>query len=178
MARKIKTRVSLHYIKLKEHSKGLVNKTQNGASSINSSANETQGGGYESETEYASNQVHDNGEAAVKGFITVTERVGNWGIRETTRNINKWRIRRRTDPKQKRLPAAKRKKTKAGKCRKIKTSRTGKTSAKATAKTGKAAAKGAIKIAHKIKQAIMTLVKNIKLFIKAVLKLLIVTHLI
>ena len=92
---KIKTRESLNTIKTFDRADMLAQKSKTGVSLLHNSAEQTQGVGYESETEYAGNELQDKEERLGKTFAYGANRVGKWGVREARRNILKWHNRPR-----------------------------------------------------------------------------------
>lgn len=135
---KIKTRESLKTIKTFDRAENLAGKTKNGISELNKSTEETQEAGYTSGTEYAGNQVQGAEETGTRNALYGANRIGGWGVKETRRNIQRWRSRQKKPilSKQKALSAPK-------------------TSDK-TAKTAKAAqmtAKANLKASQKVAQA-------------------------
>ena len=95
---KLKTREALRSVKtLDRGAEGFANKTRDGVSSVNRSAEQTQNVGYETENEYATHEVETREEAMIKGTISGAERFGRWGVRNTWRNIQKWRNRPRKE---------------------------------------------------------------------------------
>ena len=107
---KLKTREALRNVKTFDRgAEGFANKTRDGVSSVNRSAENTQNVGYETENEYATHEVETREEAIIKGTISGAERFGRWGVRNTWRNIQKWRNRPRKEkvevnPKQLKSP--------------------------------------------------------------------------
>ena len=90
MSRTIKTRESFRSIKLRSGTEYFSDKAQSGVSSLKDTAEEGQGGAYESEREYAGNQVLEREKAASKGTMSASNRIGKWGVKETADNIYKW----------------------------------------------------------------------------------------
>lgn len=140
---KLKTREALRSVKtLDRGAEGFANKTRDGVSSVNRSAEQTQNVGYETENEYATHEVETREEAIIKGTISGAERFGRWGVRETWRNIQKWRNRLRkekVDINPKQLNPPKRPMLTEGTKKGAKTAtKGGKKAAKATKNTGKA----------------------------------------
>lgn len=140
---KLKTREALRNVKtLDRGAEGFANKTRDGVSSVNRSAEQTQNVGYETENEYATHEVETREEAIIKGTVSGAERFGRWGVRETWRNIQKWRNRPRKEnveinPKQ--LNPPKRPMLTEGTKKGAKTAtKSGKKAAKATKNMGKA----------------------------------------
>lgn len=176
---KIKTRESLKTIKTFDRADMLVQKSKTGVSSLHNSAEQTQGVGYESETEYAGNELQDKEERLGKTFAYGANRVGKWGVRETRRNILKWHNRpRKTNAnlKLKQLPSPKRKALQAhkngmkGASKGTKTAANGaKATTKTTAKAAKATAQAAQKAAQAAKAAIKATVQFVKVAVKAII---------
>lgn len=183
---KIKTRESLKTIKTFDRADTLAQKSKNGISSLHNSAEQTQNIGYESETDYAGSELQDKEERIARMAMVGANKVGRWGVKETRKNIQKWRNRPRKpkpNPKLKQLPSPQRpmleapkkgiktaskapKKTVKG----TKTAAKGaKTTAKATVKGTKAAAKGAVKAAQLIKKAAIATAKFVKVAVKAII---------
>ena len=140
---KLKTREALQSVKtLDRGAEGFANKTRDGVSSVNRSAEQTQNVGYETENEYATHEVETREEAMIKGTISGAERFGRWGVRNTWRNIQKWRNRPRKEkvditPKQ--LNPPKRPMLTEGTKKGAKTAtKSGEKAAKATKNTSKA----------------------------------------
>lgn len=107
------------------------------------------------------------------------DRIGRWGVKETRKNIQKWRNRPRKpkpNSKLKQLPSPQRKALQAPKkgikvtSKGTKTAAKGaKTTAKATVKGTKTAVKGAVKAAQLIKKAAIATVKFVKVAVKAII---------
>ena len=140
---KLKTREALRSVKtLDRGAEGFANKTRDGVSSVNRSAEQTQNVGYETENEYATHEVETREEAIMKGTVSGAERFGRWGVRNTWRNIQKWRNRPRkekVDVNPKQLNPPKRPMLTEGTKKGAKTAtKGGKKAAKATKNTGKA----------------------------------------
>lgn len=173
---KIKTRESLKTIKTFDRSETLAQKTKNGVSSLRDSAEQTQNANYESETEYAGNELRDKEERIGRNLIYGADRIGRWGVRETRRNIQKWRNRPRkpkVNPKLKQLPSPQRKALQAPKNGVKAASKGTKTAAKcakATAKTTAKATKASVKAAQKAAQAAKAAVKATVQFVKVAVK--------
>jgi len=176
---RIKTRESLKTIKTFDRAENLAQKSKSGVSSLHNSAEQTQNVGYESETDYAGSELQDKEERIGRTAVMGADRVGRWGVRETRKNIYKWRnrpIKPKPNPKLKQLPTPKRPMLEAPK-KGIKTASKGtktaakgaKTTAKATVKGTKAAAKAAVKAAQLIKRAAIATVKFIKVAVKAII---------
>lgn len=140
---KLKTREALRSVKtLDRGAEKFANKTRDGVSSVNRSAEQTQNVGYETENEYATHEVETREEAMIKGTISGAKRFGRWGVRNTWRNIQKWRNRPRkekVDINPKQLNPPKRPMLTEGTKQGAKTAtKGGKKAAKATKNTGKA----------------------------------------
>ena len=183
---KIKTRESLKTIKTFDRADTLAQKSKSGISSLHNSAEQTQNIGYESETDYAGSELQDKEERIARMAVVGANKVGRWGVKETRKNIHKWRNRPRKpkpNPNLKQLPSPQRPMLEAPK-KGIKTAskapkktvkgtktavKGAKTTAKATVKGTKAAAKGAVKAAQLIKKAAIATVKFVKVAVKAII---------
>ena len=187
---KIKTRESLKTIKTFDRADTLAQKSKKGVSSLHNSAEQTQNVGYESETDYAGSELQDKEERIARMAVVGANKVGRWGVKETRKNIQKWRNRPRKpkpDPNLKQLPSPQRPMLEAPKkgikaaskgtkstVKGTKTAAKGaKTTAKATVKGAKAAAKGSVKgsvkAAQLIKKAAIATAKFVKVAIKAII---------
>lgn len=183
---KIKTRESLKTIKTFDRADTFAQKSKNGISSLHNSAEQTQNIGYESETDYAGSELQDKEERIARMAMVGANKVGRWGVKETRKNIQKWRNRPRKpkpNPKLKQLPSPQRPMLEAPK-KGIKTASKGtknaakgtknavkgaKTTAKAAVKGTKAAVKGTVKAAQLIKKAAIATVKFVKVAVKAII---------
>ena len=183
---KIKTRESLKTIKTFDRADTLAQKSKSGISSLHNSAEQTQNIGYESETDYAGSEVQDKEERIARMTVVGANKFGRWGIKETRKNIQKWRNRPRKpkpNPNLKQLPSPQRPMLEAPK-KGIKTAskapkktvkgtktavKGAKTTAKATVKGTKAAVKGTVKAAQLIKKAAIATVKFVKVAVKAII---------
>jgi len=183
---KIKTRESLKTIKTFDRADTLAQKSKSGISSLHNSAEQTQNVGYESETDYAGSELQDKEERIARMAVVGANKVGRWGVKETRKNIQKWRNRPRKpkpNPNLKQLPSPQRPMLEAPK-KGIKTAskapkktvkgtktavKGAKTTAKATVKGSKAAAKGAVKAAQLIKKAAIATAKFVKVAVKAII---------
>ena len=108
---KIKTRESLKTIKTFDRADTLAQKSKSGISSLHNSAEQTQNIGYESETDYAGSELQDKEERIARMTVVGANKVGRWGVKETRKNIQKWRNRPRKpkpNPKLKQLPSPQR----------------------------------------------------------------------
>ena len=161
---KIKTRESLKTIKTFDRAENLAGKTKTSISELNKGAEETQGAGYTSETEYAGNQVQGAEETGTRNALYGANRIGRWGIRETSRNIQRWRSRQKKPilSKQKALFAPKRQMLSAHK-----TADKVAKGAKTAQKTAKATLKASQKVAQAAKAAAKATVHGIKVAGKA-----------
>ncbi len=183
---KIKTRESLKTIKIFDRADTLAQKSKSGISSLHNSAEQTQNIGYESETDYAGSELQDKEERIARMTVVGANKVGRWGVKETRKNIQKWRNRPRktkpnpklkqlTSPQRPMLEAPKKGIKTASKAPKntvkgTKTAAKGaKTTAKAAVKGTKAAAKGAVKAAQLIKKAAIATAKFVKVAVKAII---------
>ena len=183
---KIKTREALKTIKTFDRAETLAQKSKSGVSSLHNSAEQTQNIGYESETDYAGSELQDKEERIARMTVVGANKFGRWGVKETRKNIQKWRNRPRKpkpNPKLKQLPSPQRPMLEAPKkgikaaskgtkntVKGTKTAAKGaKTTAKATVKGTKAAAKGAVKAAQLIKKAAIATAKFVKVAVKAII---------
>ena len=183
---KIKTRESLKTIKTFDRADTLAQKSKSGISSLHNSAEQTQNVGYESETDYAGSELQDKEERIARMTVVGANKVGRWGVKETRKNIQKWRNRPRKpkpNPKLKQLPSPQRPMLEAPKkgikaaskapkntVKGTKTAAKGaKTTAKAAVKGTKAAAKGAVKAAQLIKKSAIATAKFVKVAVKAII---------
>lgn len=183
---RIKTRESLKTIKTFDRADTLAQKSKSGISSLHNSAEQTQNIGYESETDYAGSELQDKEERIARMAVVGANKVGRSGVKETRKNIQKWRNRPRKlkpNPNLKQLPSPQRPMLEAPK-KGIKTAskapkktvkgtktavKGAKTTAKATVKGTKAAAKGTVKAAQLIKKAAIATVKFVKVAVKAII---------
>ena len=169
---KIKTREALKTIKTFDRADTLAQKSKNGVSSLQDSAEQTQSMGYESETDYAGSALQSKEGYIARTSIMGADRIGRWGVKETRKNICKWKNRPRKpkpNPKLKQLPAPKNQTLPAGK-KGIKTASKGtKTAAKTTFKGTKATVKTSVKAAQFMKKATTATVKFAKVAGKAIL---------
>ena len=104
---KIKTRESLKTIKTFDRADTLAQKSKKGVSSLHNSAEQTQNVGYESETDYAGSELQDKEERIARMTVVGANKVGRWGVKETRKNIQKWRNQPRKpkpNPNLKQLP--------------------------------------------------------------------------
>ena len=150
---KIKTREALKTIKTFDRADALAQNSKNGVSSLHNSAEQTQGVGYESETDYAGSELQDKEEGVSRTAVAGAGRVGRWGVRETGKNMDKWRNRPKKpkqSPKLKQLPSPQRQ-------------------ALPPAKKGtKTTAKSSAKAAQALKKASSATVKCVQAVVKAV----------
>ena len=171
----IKTRESLRTIKTFDRAKTLGQKVKNGAGEIKEYGEELQNTRYGSANEYAGNAVENTERRTARNVAYGAGKIGNWGLKETRKNILKWRNRQKKfkvkvqQPKQ--LPAHKRPalppaKTTAKTAQKgVKTAQR---TAKAAAKTAKVTVKAAQKAAQAAKAAAKVAVKFAKVAAKAI----------
>ena len=165
---KIKTRESLKTIKTFDRADTLAQKSKKGVSSLHNSAEQTQNVGYESETDYAGSELQDKEERIARMTVVGANKVGRWGVKETRKNIQKWRNRPRKpkpNPNLKQLPSPQRPMLEAPK-KGIKAASKG---TKSTVKGTKAAVKGTVKAAQLIKRAAIATVKFVKVAVKAII---------
>lgn len=183
---KIKTRESLKTIKTFDRADMLAQKSKSGVSLFHNSAEQTQNVGYESETDYAGSEIQDKEGRIARMTVIGANKVGRWGVKETRKNIQKWRNRPRKpkpNPKLKQLPSPQRPMLEAPKkgikaaskgtknaAKGAKTAVKGaKTTAKAAVKGTKAAVKGTVKAAQLIKKAAIATAKFVKVAVKAII---------
>lgn len=161
---KIKTRESLKTIKTFDRAENLAGKTKSSFSDLNRGAEETQGAGYTSGTDYAGTRLQESEETGTRNALYGANRAGRWGVKETGRNIRRWRTRQKKPilSKQKALPAPKRQMLSAPKT----ADKTAK-AAKEAQKTVKATLKSSQKAAQMAKVAAKATVHGIKLAVKA-----------
>ncbi len=172
---KIKTRESLRTIKTFDRAKALGQKVKNGAGEVKEYGEELQNTRYESANEYAGNAVESTERRTARNVAYGADKIGNWGLKETRKNLLKWRSRPKKfkvkvqQPKQ--LPAPKRPalppaKTTAKTAQKgVKTAQQ---TAKATVKTAKVTVKAAQKAAQAAKAAAKATAKFVKVAAKAI----------
>ena len=169
---KIKTRESLKTIKTFDRADTLAQKSKKGVSSLHNSAEQTQNVGYESETDYAGSELQDKEERIARMTVVGANKVGRWGVKETRKNIQKWRNRPRKpkpNPNLKQLPSPQRPMLEAPK-KGIKAASKGtKNTVKGTKTTAKATAKGTVKAIQLIKRAAVATVKFVKVAVKAII---------
>ena len=161
---KIKTREALKTIKTFDRTDSLAQKSKNGVSSLHNSAEQTQGVGYESETDYAGSELQDKEERVARTAVAGAGRVGRWGVRETGKNMDKWRNRPKKpkqSPKLKQLPPPQRQALPPEK-------KGTKTTTKVTVKGTKTTAKTSAKAAQALKKASAATVKCVQAIVKAV----------
>ena len=161
---KIKTREALKTIKSFDRADSLAQKSRKGVSSLHNSAEQTQGVGYESETDYAGSELQDKEERIARTAVAGTGRVGRWGVRKTRKNVDKWRNRPKKpkqSPKLKQLPPPQRQALPPVK-------KGTKTTTKATVKGTKSTAKASTKAAQTLKKASTATVKCVQAIVKAV----------
>lgn len=90
----IKTKDSMHTVKTFDRVQNLAAKTRNGASETKQKVSETISSGESSESEYAGNQLESYEGGTARLALYAGDKVGRWGVRETRRNIQKWRNRK------------------------------------------------------------------------------------
>ena len=196
----IKTRESLHTVKTFDRVQNLAAKTRNGVDQAKQEINDTISSGESSESEYAGNRLEAYESGTAHLAVRAGDRVGRWGVRETRRNIQKWRNRPKKikveAPKPKELPAPKQTtlleapktaakggskavqttskvttQTAKGAAKTAKTTvKTTEKAAKTTAKTAKAAAKAVAKAAQKAAQAAKAAAQATVKFVKVAAK--------
>lgn len=171
----IRTRESLRTIKTFDRAKTLGQKVKNGAGEVKEYGEELQNTRYGSANEYAGNAVENTERRTARNVAYGAGKIGNWGLKETRKNILKLRSRPKKfkvnvqQPKQ--LPAPKRPalppaKTTAKTAQKgVKTAQR---AAKAAAKTAKVTVKAAQRAAQAAKAAAKAAVKFAKVAAKAI----------
>lgn len=194
----IKTRESLNTVKTFDRVQNLAAKTRNGVDEAKQEINDTISSVESSESEFAGNRLEAYESGTARLAVRAGDRVGRWGVRETRRNIQKWKNRPKKikieAPKPKELPAPKQtpllkapkatvnSSTKAVQTTTKVTTQTAKSAAKTakitvkttekaaktTAKTAKTAAKAAQKAAQAAKAAAQATVKFVKVAAKAI----------
>lgn len=191
----IKTRESLHTVKIFDRVQNLAAKTRKGVDEAKQEINDTISSGESSESEYAGNRLEAYESGTAHLAVRAGDRVGRWGVRETRRNIQKWRNRPKKikveAPKPKELLAPKQttlleapKAAAKGGSKAVQTTtkvttqtakgaarttvKTTEKAAKTTAKTAKTAAKAAQKATQAAKAAAQATVKFVKVAAKAI----------
>ena len=167
----IKTRESLRTIKTFDRAKALGQKVKNGAGEVKEYGEELQNTRYGSANEYAGNAVENTERRTARNVAYGAGKIGNWGLKETRKNLLKWRSR----PKKfkvkvqqsKQLPAPKRPALPSAKTT-IETAQKGVKTAQQTAKAAVKTAKVTVKAAQRAAQAAKAAVKFIKVAAKAI----------
>lgn len=171
---KIKTRKSLRSIKTFDRAENLAGKTKGGLSELNRQAEDVGSSTEESATDYAGNQVQGTEERTARLALLGAKRFGKWGVRETRKNIMRWKNRPKKlkASSQKQLPPPQRPALPARK-KTVKTAQNAAKTAKQTAKTAKATAKASAKAAKAAakaaKAAAQATVKFVKVAVKAII---------
>ena len=152
----IKTRESLRTIKTFDWAKTLGQKVKNGAGEVKEYGEELQNTRYESANEYAGNAVENTERRTARNVAYGAGKIGNWGLKETRKNLLKWRSRPKKFKvkvqKPKQLPAPKRPVLLPAKTT-AKTAQKGVKTAQRTAKAAAKTAKATVKAAQKAAQA-------------------------
>ena len=91
----IKTRESLRTIKTFDRAKALGQKVKNGAGEVKEYGEELQNTRYGSANEYAGNAVENTERRTARNVAYGAGKIGNWGLKETRKNILKWRNRQK-----------------------------------------------------------------------------------
>ena len=192
----IKTRESLQTVKTFDRLQNLGAKTRKGFDEAKEDVQEVTSATGENESEYAGSKLQNAEHGMIRSTVYGADKVGRWGVKQTARNIRKWKQRRQMRdikvdmPKQNTLPAPKQPRLleapkKAGQTAKstaktvkgtAKTAKAGvKTSAKTvktTDKTAKATAKASAKAAQAeakaAKAAVQATIKFVKVAVKAI----------
>ena len=171
----IKTRESMRTVKTFDRIAAFASKTRAGASEVKKYAEELKNNSYESETEYAGNTLQSTERRIGHGSLYGANKIGNWGIRETRKNIVKWRnrfkkatVNIRKSKKPPALPKPSAKITAKATRNSAKTAaKATKQTVKTTAKAAKATVKAAQKAIKVAKVAAKASVKFIKIAVKA-----------
>lgn len=146
----IKTRDSLCTIKTFDRAKALGQKVKKGAGEVKEYGAELQNPHYESANEYAGNTVENTEGRMAKNLAYSAGKLGNWGIRETRKNLPRWRSRfgkgRRTQQDLHPLPVPQRPSL-------------AKPSSKSAARSARCAAQSAAGFVRKTTKAVVTAVK-------------------
>ena len=170
---KIKTRESLRTIKTFDRAKTLGQKVKNGAGEVKEYGEELQNTRYGSANEYAGNAVENTERRTARNVAYGAGKIGNWGLKETRKNILKWRNRQKKfkvkvqQPKQ--LPAPKRPALPSAKTT-AKTAQNGVKTAQRTAKAATKTAKVTVKAAQRAAQAAKAAAKATVKFVKVAAK--------
>ena len=169
----IKTREFLRTIKTFDRAKALGQKVKNGAGEVKEYGEELQNTRYGSANEYAGNAVENTERRMARNVAYGAGKIGNWGLKETRKNLLKWRNRPKKfkvkvqQPKQ--LPAPKRPALPSAKAT-AKTAQKGVKTAQQTAKASVKAAKVTVKAAQKAAQAAKAAAKATVKFVKVAAK--------
>lgn len=91
----IKTRESLRTIKTFDRAKTLGQKVKNGAGEVKEYGEELQNTRYGSANEYAGNAVENTERRTARNVAYGAGKIGNWGLKETRKNILKRRNRQK-----------------------------------------------------------------------------------
>ena len=170
---KIKTRESLRTIKTFDRAKTLGQKVKNGAGEVKEYGEELQNTRYGSANEYAGNAVENTERRTARNVAYGAGKIGNWGLKETRKNILKWRNRQKKfkvkvqQPKQ--LSAPKRPALPSAKAT-AKTAQKGVKTAQQTAKAAVKATKVTVKAAQRAVQAAKVAAKSAVKFAKVAAK--------
>ena len=169
----IKTRESLRTIKTFDRAKALGQKVKNGAGEVKEYGEELQNTRYGSANEYAGNVVENTEGRMARNVAYGAGKIGNWGLKETRKNLLKWRNRPKKfkvkvqQPKQ--LPAPKRPALPSAKAT-AKTAQKGVKTAQQTAKAAAKTAKVTVKAAQRAVQAAKAAAKSAVKFAKVTAK--------
>ena len=185
----IKTRESLRTIKTFDRAIALGQKVKNGAGEVKEYGEELQNTRYGSANEYAGNAVENTERRIARNAAYGAGKIGNWGLKETRKNLLKWRNRPKKckvkvqqpkqllAPKRPALPSAKATAKTAQKGVKTaqQTAKAAAKTVKVTVKAGqravqaaKAAAKAAVKFAKVAAKAIVAAVKTTVAAVKGI----------
>ena len=164
--RTIKTRQSGHTIKTFDRADNLAQKTKNGLTEVNRTAEQLQDANAESGVDYAGSRIQEGEENVGEYSVYGMERMGRWGMRVTGNKLRRlYHLRHRQMPNfkvkipEKQLPTPKRKALPSAK--KL---------LKASGQTAKASMKASQKAAMVLKRTFQIAVKVAKAAVKATME--------
>lgn len=161
---RIKTKEALKDIKVFDRAKNLAQKSKSGLGELNREADETQGGDYSSESQYAGDNLQHYERRLTDDLVHGTEKAGKWGVRETRKVYQrKHGTGKMVSDSQKAIQTAER----AGKTAK----KTAKTTAKASKKAVAAMKKAAEEAIQATKAIIKATIEAVKATIAAIKEL-------
>lgn len=155
---RIKTRESQRTLKTFDSTKSISQKANNSVLRFENYSEQIQNTEHESEYEYAGDRVQSAEEKTAKTVLSGAGKFGRWGVRETLRNMDKWRKRpvKRNGTSLKLLPSPQRKTLRSDSNKTVKSSRK---AAKETVKASKRAAQTAKKVAQAAAEVVKIAVK-------------------